>query len=146
MCKLNLFRKRAYFALFLFFLSSCSKSTRQWESTSCSVKGYQSNRQVWASNSEFRELEVEIVKSKKEVFFYLNSLSGVIPFEAKESQAKIQLIIGNDEQEVWVDRFAGGQRIKLNSQTTNEVMTSLKNGQVVEIHVGRYFAIIEPFK
>ena len=135
-----------FFFILLFFilnLTSCSKPTpRSWEFDEIvtPTPAFNGRRIVLGPDSDFSNLELEIMKNSSGVRFYLNLLSfQAIPW--KEDSSRSTVIIHFKEAPSWTVHpylLEGGQRLLLPGNIADILIESLLNEQQFTIQLGRY--------
>lgn len=141
--------QRALFALCLTFLLSCSSPTcHQWEiqeilTTSPCFNG---GRLLLAPNSDYSHLELELLRNRSGIRFYINLLFLYAPPWQEDSTHTCLEIIFED-QEPWVVYpylFEGRQRLLLPGEVADTLVQALLDGYSFTLQIGRYKIEVVP--
>jgi len=146
--------RRAFIALVFLMLTSCNtKASREWcfQANLTARPCYNGGRIFLEAEREYDYLEIEIVRSRSGIRFYLNILFlQAMPCLEDLTKAKVEVIFENEE-EPWIIYsliLRGGQRLLLPTEVSNYLIQVLSEGQSFEFKVGNYHtkAIPETFE
>ncbi|MBI5345913.1 MAG: hypothetical protein HZB76_02065 [Chlamydiae bacterium] len=131
--------------VFFLLLISCSKN-ETWKLDSLSQCEADFNSCKLTNNSnQISGLEVEFIQTKNELYGYLNVFfQTTTPIIDNEKKAKVTIKINDQTFEKIESRLKGGQKIALSSETTDLIITSLKNNHEVTIMLDGYETTLEP--
>lgn len=146
-------RRSAYPAYLLIVLiatlASCSKeSSHQWQFEEVRTRRPEFNggRLVLAPDTDYSNLELEIVRSSSGIRFYVNLLL-FQAFPRPLDPATTTLTIQFEEQEPWVIHpylFEGGQRLLLPGEIADTLVEALLEGQSFTVQIGRSQVKVTP--
>ena len=150
MPSLNFKEKRAIIVLFSFFLTACSSTPRQWESSI--VKGnlphYRSSRLCLSPENNFTGLEVDIIRLSCETRVYINSFG--LEFKAdRQSPEGFPVVEGfmkirEEEKTFEAYLLKGGHRLLLPEETANKILEYLHQNQTIEIIIDHTSTVVVP--
>lgn len=140
---------RSLFLLLMAILASCSKeSSHQWEFEEVRTirPEFNGGRLILAPDTDYSNLELEIVRSSSGIRFYINLLL----FQAypwPQDPTLTTLTIQFDEQEPWVIHpylLEGGQRLLLPGEIADTLIEALLQCQSFTIQIGRSQVNVSP--
>lgn len=137
-----LLAQRALMALCLITLLGCSSPTcRQWEIQEILTKTprFNAGRLLLAPDSDYSHLEMELVRNRSGIRFYLNLLFlQAPPYEDNPAYTTLEILF--EGQEPWVVYpylFAGGQRLLLPGDVADCLIQALLDNISFTIRIGR---------
>lgn len=142
-------KKRVFALFFCLVLSSCSSSQPAWRLTSNrgNNSSFSSSRLLF-SNSNFSELEIDILQTDQGKVTYINACGIKLEGEGKSPEGyatiKITINIENHSYDYCGFLLQGGHRILLPEDASNLVVAALHENQAVEVSVAHYSTTILP--
>lgn len=130
-------------------LASCSKeSDHQWhfEEVRTRRPEFNGGRLVLAPDTDYSNLELEIVRSSSGIRFYINLLL-FQAFPRPLDPATTTVTIQFEEEEPWIIHpylFEGGQRLLLPGEIADPLVKALLEGQCFTIQIGRSQVKVTP--
>ncbi len=145
MVSMRLFFKRAFIALILFQLTGCAsnKVNREWifQSNPTSKNLCSGARLLLNAEKEYDYLEVEIVRSRSGIRFYINILfMQAFPCTEDPNRTTIEICF-EEEEEPWMIYpliLRGGQRLLLPQEVSDYLIENLEQGRGFVIKAGHY--------
>lgn len=136
-----LFVQRAFFALCLISFLGCSPPARQWviQDILTQIPCFSSGRLILGSDSDYSHLELEIVRNRSGIRFYVNLLFlQAPPLQSDPTRTRLEILF--EGQEPWVVHpylFAGGQRLLLPGDVADILIQALLDDQSFHLQIGR---------
>lgn len=137
----------ALWALFMFFIISCSGQSTNWQGESAigSPTSLNSARLYLPPANEFSGLELEFVRMRDGLRLYLNVYGLEIPPDpADPGTSRVFFSFKDHAYHCSAARFLGGQRLLIPEHVQLEMIDYLQQGQSVFIQVDRYQAEVYP--
>ncbi len=141
--------QRALIALCLISLLGCSSpACRQWEIQEVITKTprFNTGRLLLAPHSDYSYLELELVRNRSGIRFYLNLLFlNAPPYEDNPAYTTVEIVF--EDQEPWVvypHLFAGGQRLLLPGDVADRLIQALLDDISFTIRLGRSHVVVIP--
>lgn len=136
-----LFLQRVVCALCLVSLCGCSTSCRQWEIQQILTKTpcFNGGRLLLAPDSEYSRIELEIIRNRSGIRFYINLLFLEAP-PCPEDKTRTSLNVLFQDQEPWIIYpylFTGGQRLLLPGDAADVLIQALLDEESFDVEIGR---------
>jgi hypothetical protein len=141
--------QRVFIALCLIFLAGCSApACRQWEiqEIETNIVCFKGGKLTLSSDSDYSHLELELIRNRSGIRFYLNILFLKAP-PCKEDPSRTRLEIRFDDQEPWIVYpylLEGGQRLLLPGDVADILVQNLLDGHSFTIQIGRSVINVVP--
>lgn len=137
-----LLSQRAFFALCLIFLFACTTTTcRQWEIQEIITKtpSFNGGRLILGPNSDYSYLELELIRNRSGIRFYINILFLQAP-PLQSDSTRTSMEIRFEEQEPWMIYpflLEGGQRLLIPGDCADFLIQALINNHSFVMQIGR---------
>jgi|694.fasta_scaffold01000_17 hypothetical protein len=137
-------KKRAYIALFFFFVSCQTYPHWELRKTSTDRPYYNSSR-IYFSDENARGLELELDYGVLGLQMYVNVFSLEVPSLPDDpTLANVNVEIDGEQRVFIAHLFLGGQRLLLPDEARDLILETLLSGAPVTLSTGRYRSIIPP--
>ena len=142
-------RRRVVAILLLFFITSCFSKSHDpaWvlQKNVTEKHAYNSGKLSYPAQSQFNGIEIELMKSSRDLRLYLNVFTRSIPSASNDpSKALVSLNIAGKQTDFFADRFEGGQRLLLPQNALDTILEALQQDSTIEITLTGYRATISP--
>ena len=126
------------FVLALIFFSSCSSPSTRWNLSNVSLGKENSSRLIHKIENHYTGIRLELLRISEEVHGYLCVSSSKI----KDDSIVIEIDIEGQPFEGKAFSYQGGQRFRLNDDTTELIIRALSEDKDVTLQFDRYQEVI----
>lgn len=135
--------KHLLFIFFFFSLLGCHRPSSLWkyDCISASSPPVRYGRLSYIPKTSLNLIKPEVTHANKCIRLYLNLC--LCPLE-EQGEIPFHFFIQNQQETGTVSILEGGQRLLVDPESANKIITALYEGNCVKIEVGFYDEVIEP--